>query len=115
MGLPYEPLKQDGAVPTAGSWGALGSEMDAAMPLFTSSMQTQPQNISTGYAQQAPFASSAVQQMPPLQEKSSSPRSSDGKDEPDYAKLQERIQKQKEKNARNQRQFRKRVWPSPGP
>ncbi len=111
MGLPYEPLKQDGAFPTAGRWDALGPQTDAAMPLFPSSMQTQPQNIpaGTGYAQQAPLAPSAVQQMPPLQEKSSSPRSSDGRDEPDYAKLQERIQKQKEKNARNQRQFRKRV------
>ena len=113
MGLPYEPLKQDGALPAAGRWDALGPQMDAAMPLFTSQMQTQPLNIpaGAGYAQQAPLAPSAVQQMPPLQEKDSSPRSSDGRDEPDYAKLQERIQKQKEKNARNQRQFRKRVWP----
>lgn len=33
------------------------------------------------------------------------------KEDPDFSKLQERIQKQKEKNARNQRQFRKRVRP----
>ena len=63
----------------------------------------------SGYVQQVPLPQSAGQQQATSQEKSSSPRSSDGKDEPGYAKLHERIQKQKEKNARNQRQFRKRV------
>ena len=66
----------------------------------------------TAYMQQEPLPQSAAPAMPPMQqanEKSGSPRSSDGPEEVDYGKLQERIQKQKEKNARNQRQFRKRV------
>ena len=111
MGPPYEPLKEDMAFSTGGHWDALGPQMDAAMPLFTAPAQMPPLSIpaNTGYAQQASLAPSAAQQMPPMQEKSSSPHSSDDRDEPDYAKLQERIQKQKEKNARNQRQFRKRV------
>lgn len=112
MGLPYEPLKQDGAFPTPGHWDDLGAQMDAAPPLFSTPMQAPHTSVLAGavFAQQAPQALTAVQQMPPLQEKDLSPRSSDGRDEPDYAKLQERIQKQKDKNARNQRQFRKRVW-----
>ena len=87
--------------------------MDAAPSLFSTPLQMPPLSIpaGTGFAAPAPLTSSAAQQMPPLQEKDLSPRSSDGRDEPDYAKLQERIQKQKEKNARNQRQFRKRVRP----
>jgi len=71
-------------------------------------MAIQSISAGSGYVQQVPLPS-AGQQQATSQEKSSSPRSSDGKDEPGYAKLHERIQKQKEKNARNQRQFRKRV------
>ena len=111
MGLPYEPLQEDMAFSTPGHWDALGTQTDAVMPLFTTPMQMPPSSTPTGtsYAQQVSLAPSAAQQMPPMQEKPSSPHSSDDRDEPDYAKLHERIQKQKEKNARNQRQFRKRV------
>ena len=81
------------------------SEQPIPMPLHS-------MPASTAYMQQEHQPQSAAPAMPPMQqanEKSSSPRSSDGKEEVDYGKLQERIQKQKEKNARNQRQFRKRV------
>lgn len=88
-------------------------QTDAAAPVapfYTQPMQTPTQSLpaTSGYIQSVPLPQSAAQ-VPPVQEKSSSPKSSDSKSEPDYHKLQERIQKQKEKNARNQRQFRKRV------
>lgn len=89
----------------------LGAQTDAAPGLYMQQMQMPQQGIPSdaSYMQQAPLPQSAVPGVPQVPEKSSSPRSSDGKDDEDYAKLQERIQKQKEKNARNQRQFRKRV------
>ena len=91
--------------------------MAATQSLYTEqpssmSMPHHSMPAGTAYMQQEPLPQSAAPAMPSMQqpnEKSSSPRSSDGKEEVDYGKLQERIQKQKEKNARNQRQFRKRV------
>ena len=89
----------------------------ATQPLYpeqpmSMSMPQHSMPAGTAYMQQESLPQSAAPAMPAMQqphEKSSSPRSSDGKEEVDYGKLQERIQKQKEKNARNQRQFRKRV------
>ena len=91
--------------------------MAATQSLYTEqpmsmSMPHHSMPAGTAYMQQEPLPQSAAPAMPSMQqpnEKSSSPRSSDGKEEVDYGKLQERVQKQKEKNARNQRQFRKRV------
>ena len=86
--------------------------MAATQSLYTEQPMSMSMPAGTAYMQQEPLPQSAAPAMPSMQqpnEKSSSPRSSDGKEEVDYGKLQERIQKQKEKNARNQRQFRKRV------
>jgi hypothetical protein len=52
---------------------------------------------------------SAVPAQPKKLQHTSSSCSSDSKEDQEISKLQERIQKQKEKNARNQREFRKRV------
>lgn len=115
LGAPFDLLKHGAGFPQQEMWDAvmLGPQTDAtapAAPFHTQLMHTPAQSLpaTSGYMQSVPLPQSAAQ-MPPVQEKSSSPRSSDGKSEPDFAKLQERIQKQKEKNARNQRQFRKRV------
>lgn len=72
-------------------------------PLFTS--YDQPQSADAGAT--APAASQAPQ--PKKMQHTASSSSSDSKEDQEISKLQERIHKQKEKNARNQREFRRRV------
>lgn len=96
----------DFPVPPADYAQAASLPMDFGQQPTSSPLFAAPEETIFSNTTATPAAAPAL---PKKLQHTSSSCSSDSKEDQEISKLQERIQKQKEKNARNQREFRRRV------